>query len=173
MLYSRGAHKVMKAAAICSLFNGNVGYIDDESWNWAKSLFEYEMKQVDRIIGAGSEVNDAISKIADVVIKMLHGQYGVTTNKNRLIPEAQRKQGIFTASAFKQIVFSMPAIKQLGKGAKYGDPKSGGRIALQMMEHEGLIESIGTATKSASGKGRPSELYRITNLFRHLYRESL
>jgi hypothetical protein len=173
MLYSRGAHKVMKAAAICSLFNGNVGYIDDESWNWAKSLFEYEMKQVDRIIGAGSEANDVMSKIADVIVRMLHGEYGVTTNKNRIIPEAQRKQGIFTGSAFKQVVFGMPAIKKLGNGGKYGDPKSGGRIALQMMEHEGLIEALGSATRSASGRGRPSELYRITNLFRHLYRDVL
>ena len=173
MLYSRGAHKVMKAAAICSLFNGNVGYIDDASWNWAKSLFEYEMQQVDRIIGAGSEVNDAISKIADVIVRILHGEYGVTTNKNRLIPEAQRKQGIFTASAFKQITFGIPAIKRLGSGTKYSDPKSGGRVALQMMEYEGLIESMGSSVKSSSGKGRPSELYRITSLFRHLYRDVL
>ena len=169
ILYSRAAHKVMKVAAICSVFNGNVGFIDDDSWEWAKKLFEYEMKQVDRIIGASDQTSDASSKIADMIVRILLGQYGVATNKNRFISEDLRKKGIFTESAFRQVAQMQSTITAMGASKKYGDPKSGGRVALDFALHEGWIVPV----ELPKNIGRPSKYYKVTGLFRDLYGSSI
>lgn len=68
IIASRMAHKVVKFAALCSIFNtwqkGNI-MLDEESWNWAKEMGQWEMNNIDHNLSymKTENVYDAVDEI--------------------------------------------------------------------------------------------------------------
>ena len=155
IMYSRASHKVLKVAAILSVLDNPLGTpsISPQMWNWSKKFFEYEMHNIDPIIGNTSDVALAMTKAAHIISKLLKGEY---TGKNKTINSELRARGIFTESTFKQAASNIPSIRDAGTSMKYGSPKSGSRVMLEYLLAEGYV------TKAVIPR---SKGFQVTKLF--------
>ena len=158
IMYTRAAHKVLKTAAVmATLDNPTRPQISALHWSWARHLFDYEMHNIDPIIGNTSDIAAGLEKAVVVITKLLQGGY---TGKNKHIKDELRQRGIFTESPFKQATASMPLIRDLGTSARYGSPKSGSRVLLEYMLAEGYLRKV---TVSACNRNRA---YQVTPQFK-------
>ena len=87
VMASRMAHKVIKFAALAAVFNrwssGNL-MMDAESWAWAKSMGEWEMKHIDHNLSYMREEND-YDEALDQIKQRLHAAlYHKNTSKAQL-----------------------------------------------------------------------------------------
>lgn len=158
IMYTRAAHKVLKTAAVlATLDNPTHPQISALHWTWARHFFDYEMHNIEPIIGNTSDIAAALEKGAVVIAKLLRGEY---TGKNKHIKPELRNRGIFTESPFKQAVAGLPAIRDLGTSARYGSPKSGARVLLEYMLAEGYLRKAQTYARSNS------RAYQVTPQFK-------
>lgn len=157
IMYSRAAVKVLKVAALGSIFEGSLAVLDPH-WEWAKTLLEYELAGVREIIGKAQPMDAAVAKATTVILNLLAGEYA---SKSKKVSEALTAQQIFTESPFCQVTAKTPEINSVAVSPRYGRPKSGQRVTLDYMVSEGFL----TEVKSAPGLRKNQRGYKVTTKF--------
>lgn len=129
IIASRMAHKVIKFAALAAAFNywtkGDID-VDDESWEWAKSMGQWEMDNIDHNLSYMKEENVydyAIYHLREVLVATLnHKDTMVKQRAQKVVRMALIKDRL--TSKFKQLaqekhmpheVFMMTTLRQLEK----------------------------------------------------------
>lgn len=129
IIASRMAHKVIKFAALAAAFNkwekGNID-VDDESWEWAKAMGQWEMDHIDHNLSYMKEENVydyALFHLRDVLVAALnHKDTGSRQKQQKVVRITLVKDRL--TSKFKQLaqekhmpheVFMMTTLRQLEK----------------------------------------------------------
>ena len=129
IIASRMAHKIIKFAALASVFNcwekGNME-LDDEAWEWAKVMGQWEMNHIDHNLSYMKEENVydyAIYHMRDVLASALNHKDTMPRQKAQKVVRIKVIKERLT-SKFKQLaqekhmpheVFMMTTLKQLEK----------------------------------------------------------
>lgn len=95
IMASRMAHKIVKLAALCAIFNnwkeGDLT-LDKQSWDWAVSFGKWEMDNIDHNLSymrSGNEFDDADAMIIDrIVAAYNHKDTGQKLRKNKIVKVA-------------------------------------------------------------------------------------
>lgn len=129
IIASRMAHKVIKFAALAAAFNkwtkGDID-VDDESWDWAKSMGQWEMDNIDHNLSYMKEENVydyAIYHLRDVLVSALAHKDTMPKQRQQKVVRMSLIKDRLT-SKFKQLaqekhlpheVFMMNTLRQLEK----------------------------------------------------------
>ena len=92
IMASRMAHKIVKFAALCTLFNtwksGNID-LDEESWEWAKAMGRWEMDNINHNLSYmrdGNEYNFAIDYLKERLVSALnHKDTSMKQRKSKVV----------------------------------------------------------------------------------------
>ena len=162
-LTSRAFIKILKIAAITSVFNGR-NEIGADEYKWATQAIEGEIVTIEDAVSFGAS-DDMMSivkgTIVPIVSKILNGKYD---DKRKTPPKGLRGKGMFTSTNLTQSLRNNEVLKRMNDDPERPNPRSGLEKIIAYMTRSGLIsivppdklKMLGTKTRIA---------YKVTDDF--------
>lgn len=162
-LTSRAFIKIMKIAAISSIFNSRYEIGVDE-YKWAEDAINGEISAIEEAVSFGSSDDMmAVVKgiIMPVVSKILHDKYD---DSRKCPPKVLKGKGIFTSTNIAQCLRNNEVLKRMGDDPERPNPRSGIEKITSYMLRNGLLVLV-PADKLASFGTRTRVAYKVTDDF--------
>ena len=117
--------KLLKHASLCSIINNGIEdmnegrlTVDEQSWEWAKKILEYEEK-VNKIflenMAGTDEVSAAIDVVAETIIKLVRGEHTSKKAQDK-VGRALRDKKVIPVNVLRDVLAKNPAVRALGSG---------------------------------------------------------
>ena len=168
-LCSRAWAKIIKLAAIVSVFNGKIE-IGEQEYQWATRAVENELATItDSFTYESSDDMDNVvtSVVIPAIHKMLVGEYkSQKATPNSLLAT----KGIFTKMHIKQALKNNAVIKDLDDNPQKQNPKTGLDKCLNSMVQSGLLSYL-DENKMKAFKSKSKVGFKITADFRHTLKQ--
>lgn len=166
-LCSRAFAKILKLAAICSVYNG-LGYIGKAEYEWADKAVRRELDSINDAFTFETS-DDLFILVKNIfipaVVRCLVGAYD---DPKKNVKTELANYGIFTHYAIQQALKSNNTIKAIDDDTSRQNPMTGIDKCLKHMMRSGLIGFV-DEEKMKKLKSKSRIGYRITEEFKQTY----
>lgn len=163
---SRAALKIMKIAAVASVFNDKGGKIGQEEYAWAKRAIELEFESINMAVSLGDST-DIDSVINHIVIPTITKIVNCAYKSNQKMPPAPlRGKGVFSKSSLYHCLRNHVTIKAMDSDTQKSGGQTGFDKVLDAMVKSGFIIRIDRSDLRRLGYfGKGGEFFKITSMF--------
>jgi hypothetical protein len=160
-LTSRAFIKIMKIAAISSVFNGRMEIGLDE-YKWANDAIHGEIKTVEEALTSGSS-DDMMVVVKGVVIPIISKIVNLKfKHKGKIPPKALQNKGMLTQTNIVQALQNNEVLKRMNDDPERPNPKSGLEKIIYYMVRNGLLLAV--SADQLKGMGVRTKLaYKVTD----------
>ena len=143
---SRMFVKCLRYAGIATAFNkdkdaSDALYIDDDTWEWAKSMGEYEINTIEDCF-AGMTGNDDMNLACREVLKKLISIIDNDCAKKGQVDKRYRDRKLIPLSKLNQLCVNTTVIKKLDGDPKYPNYKSGVDKVIEYLDRQGALKLV-------------------------------
>lgn len=166
-LCSRAWAKIVKMAAICSVFNGK-SEIGEEEYNWATRTVEYELNSIDTAFNYG--ISDDLRQVANftvarIIMKILKREY---KDEKYNAPKNLAEIGGFTYQNLVKACANNTVVKDWDDDPSRPNPKTGVDKILFHLVKSGVVEKIDEIKLKTMGS-KTKLAFRITEDFKLIF----